>query len=1799
MDEKSIAHQLLIELLVHQFAFPVRWIETQDCLLTARDGVSRYVELGPARTLMGMAQRTRDSKVGTGEISTDLNLQFWASTKDSKELCYEYEPATPCVQVPDAENRGSDTPIDIPLSPQVSKQPQAPPKASLPLAAASIADVPLSAGDVVRALVARKLMKEMEQVSASKSIKALSGGRSTLQNELIGDIEAEFGSMPDGAEDMPLKTLGSNLAADRDVKLGKQSMRIISRLIGGKMPARFNLVTAQKYMAEKWGLGESRQSSVFLFAITSEPASRLGSVQAAEEYMDGLVSRYAGSCGLVLRAQLPQDGVLSSATQAVNPAMVEEFTKGQKKMAKQQIKILSEFLQSDPSHGSEIAQLETKQSNLQKQLDAWNSEFPEEFAHGIKSRFDKKKSRRYNSWWNSVREDVIALYNDIELGRTNAPASYFQDLQQRILNRATIPALTQIRRLSTPSSRLHSSERGFVLFGQLARQMQINLHQLPRFLYTHPMKAPRTEVDGTGFVKYKEVPRKGLPGRADFVSLLRAGTRGGSQQTTCFNFKSRRGSEWKPNHEMTEQFLFSVSKALAAGVSFAGKVFLVTGAGRGSIGAECVRALLMGGAHVIVTTSREPSETSSFYRTLYEECGSKDSELIVLPFNQGSVSDCDALIDHIYSENGLARDLDAILPFAAISEGGYELDALHGKSELAHRLMLVNVLRLLGRIIVNKRARQINCHPTQVLLPLSPNHGIMGGDGLYSESKLGLEGLLNRVSSESWSDELTICGVIIGWTRGTALMSSNDFIAEEIERHNVLTFSQQEMAFNIVMLMTPDVIRLCEDEPVVADFGGGLDGLEDCKSVILQARAKIDTAAKIAKAIDEENKREDVLLDESMANSSKTTEKATIKRSSSLQIAFPSLPDFEKDLLPLERLQDMVDPDSTVVVVGFSELGPWGSSRTRWEIESQSKLSQEGFVEMAWIMNLIKHFNGDTPTGHYVGWIDAKTGEQIHDSDVQSKYGRQILEHSGLRIVEPGVLGGYDPTKKEYLQEIAIEEDLPEFRTTLANAEAFKLKHGDNVGIRKSNDSDEYIVQIKRGSHIQIAKTSPFNRGLVAGQIPTGWNPGAYGIQEDLINQVDPATIYTLCCVSEALYSAGITDSMEIFKHIHLSEMGNFIGSSMGGPSKTRAMYRDVHLDKDVQSDIIQETYLNTPAAWVNMLLLGSTGPIKTPVGACATGVESIDTGFDSIMSGKTKMSLVGGVDDFQEDEAFGFSKMQATADVVEQLAQGRLPSEMSRPTAETRAGFIESHGCGVQIICTASLALEMGLPIYGIIAGSTMAADKISRSVPAPGQGVLTFARETANASNSPLLDLEYRREQMQRQIRSLRASTSDTPVKSDSDSSSFVMLTSTEGQQHENAHPGVRAARRHWGNDFRNQNPNISPLRASLAVWDLTIDDIDITSLHGTSTKANDKNEPDVINKQMEHLGREPGLPLLSICQKSVTGHPKAPAAAWMLNGCLQALNTGLVPGNRNADNVDSALQKFEHLVFPTHAVQTKEVKAFLLTSFGFGQKGGQIVGVAPKYLFATLSKEYYESYARKCTQRAQLANRAYVKALLSNKIVRTHERPPYEAADESRVFLNPLARVAEGAETELRFDSLNLDNLSEEISYTYGHSARSSVASTTVADLTLAARISKAWVEEQAQNHRHDISNVGIDVVNLRTFNADDNEIFLTRNYTENERDHAQQSLDPHATFASRWCAKEAVFKSLGTKSKGAGASMRDIEIISSAGAPQVKLNGDARAAALEKGLKEILISLTYCDESVVAVALGVVGDRVISY
>ena len=158
---------------------------------------------------------------------------------------------------------------------------------------------------------------------------------------------------------------------------------------------------------------------------------------------------------------------------------------------------------------------------------------------------------------------------------------------------------------------------------------------------------------------------------------------------------------------------------------------------------------------------------------------------------------------------------------------------------------------------------------------------------------------------------------------------------------------------------------------------------------------------------------------------------------------------------------------------------------------------------------------------------------------------------------------------------------------------------------------------------------------------------------------------------------------------------------------------------------------------------------------------------------------------------------------------------------------------------------------------------------------------------------------------------------------------------------------------------DPEIAPLRRALAVWGLTIDDVGVVSFHGTSTQANDKNESNAYNEQFKHLGRSKGNAVCVIAQKWLTGHPKGAAAAWMMNGMVQTIQSGLIPGNRNADNISPELRKFEYLVYPSRSIQTDGIKAGLLTSFGFGQVGGQALIVHPSLLLGSLEPAAVQSY------------------------------------------------------------------------------------------------------------------------------------------------------------------------------------------------------------------------------------------------
>ncbi|TGJ87329.1 hypothetical protein E0Z10_g1466 [Xylaria hypoxylon] len=1530
-----------------------------------------------------MAKKSAKILVGAKDVAQSIEREFLSITNldDARKIYYDYEEnesSSPAKSGPPIPTPSQTTPAVAVVAPvQVLAAPPvavAVAVASPPPTAASTVDTALTSTDVVLALVAQKMRRAFDEVPLGETIQSLSAGKSTLQNELLGDLGAEFGDMPDGSEGTSLDSLGEKLASGFSGKLGKSSKRLVERLLSSKMPGGFGQKEMATYLETRWGLGPNSQTTVQCFCVTIEPSSRLSDATQVHEFLDLAVTRYAKHSGISLPTPSSSQGSQGSQGTAVmvDDASLQKLKNEQDSVLRKQLQVLAQHLGVDltPNAATEIQ----NSDELQQHLDKVYAELGEEFYLGMEGIFDPLKERRYSSWWNWAREDVARLLQQDNTSVTT-------ERLQALTNRWTSELEMMLRHRSKTGPARKMAED--LLKSKPSTQGAIS----PVFRFSEPAMAPHTSVDEEGQINYSEKPRSTnsnlTPGPATYYDVVSSTRRKGPCSSFVHCLRKSSGA-WQYDRQLTNTYLDAIFVGNTSGISYAGKTALVTGAGAGSIGMEVVRGLLAGGARVIVTTSRTPASSGPAMAQAYKEVGARGSELILLPFNAASKKDVEDLVAHIYDNGkGLGLDLDFVIPFAAIPEPGREIDDIDARSELAHRAMLTNVLRLFGCIKRQKEKRNFTGRPTTVLLPLSPNHGDFGGDGLYSESKIGLETLFNRYHSERWSSYLSIIGAVIGWTRGTGLMNANNIVAEGIEKLGVMTFTAGEMAFNLLALLCPSIITESDLEPVYAELSGGLMGFQNLKEEVTAIRKGITDKRRERQAITAERKKHDEVLQGSKPTT--TTDTAQLvaqKKRSNIRQGFPKLSSHEDMTAGLQSLAGMVDLSRTPVIVGFSELGPLGSSRTRWQKESLGKLDQNGLTEMAWMMGLIKHQDGPVNGEPYAGWLDVESGKPVQEDEFEGRYGEYVLNHSGIRLVEPEGFDEYDPAKKELLEEVVLDEDLPAFSTSESLARSFELRHGDKVSIfPEGSGSENWTVIVKRGATFLVPRSTSGHQS-VAGQVPKGWNAATYGIPEDIIAQVDPVTLYVLCCVCEAMFSAGVEDPFEFYKYIHVSELGIYIGSGAGSLKSTRDMYRRRYRDNPVKGDILQETFLNSMAAWTNMLLF--------------------DIACDSIRSRGVKIALVGGTDDLQEELSTEFSNMKATMVAQQEIAKGFLPSQMSRPTASSRAGFVESAGCGVQIVMSAELALEMGLPIYGVVAYTQLAGDGVGRSVPAPGKGVLTAAREAHGASQSPLLDFHYRRSKLEQEfarIEEWRLS----QCAGGQDASHSEIIESEVACRKSNA-------QWLWNGDLRQLNPSISPMRAALAVWGLTIDDIGVASFHGTSTKANDKNESSVINEQMAHLGRTEGNPLLVVCQKYLTGHPKGAAGAWMLNGCLQILEHGLVPGNRNADDVDGALQAFPHLLYPSEPIPVPGIKAFMLTSFGFGQKGAIMIGTAPRVLFAALTSPAFETYRRRVEERGRLADRAYQRAMLSNSVFKAKDQSAWKAdgKEAEPFFLDPTVRI-----------------------------------------------------------------------------------------------------------------------------------------------------------------------------------------------
>ncbi|KAJ1733092.1 fatty acid synthase alpha subunit Lsd1, partial [Coemansia biformis] len=507
---------LLVELLTYQFAAPVQWIKTQDCLFGAAE-VQRMVEIGPSPVLCGMAAKTlRGPAFARKQVSL---LHF---ERDQDEIYYRHAheetavattvhtPAAP-VELPKTE------PMAVVQEPvATSPQPSSGAGAGEP-----IAEVPLQALDAVHAIVAFKVKQPLGGVSVQQNIKTLVAGKSTLQNEIIGDLQKEFGNkVPDKSEEVPLQELGTAIGTVD--ALGKCTQPLIARLFSSKMPGGFSLSSTRGILQSAYGLGPQRQDALLLVALTMEPAARLGSEADARSWLDGVAKAYASRAGISYASAA---GAAAAGGQAQGPvvssAEMDRMQKEQHEHARQQIAVLARYAGIDLRADGRSAEGErARASELQANVDGLNAELGEDFVEGIKPHFDARKARRFDSYWNWARQDAFEWIQQTIAGSVvvEDEARILQlqncadekllkllDGSVAVLNASEDPALAAAHRLAT---RLRDACKQALIGQPVYRELSA------------PMQ-PQTVISQTGSVSYSEVPRAGEPSLADYVEHMK------------------------------------------------------------------------------------------------------------------------------------------------------------------------------------------------------------------------------------------------------------------------------------------------------------------------------------------------------------------------------------------------------------------------------------------------------------------------------------------------------------------------------------------------------------------------------------------------------------------------------------------------------------------------------------------------------------------------------------------------------------------------------------------------------------------------------------------------------------------------------------------------------------------------------------------------------------------------------------------------------------------------------------------------------------------------------------------------------------------------------------------------------------------------------------------------------------------------------------------------------------------------------------------------------------------------------
>lgn len=212
----------------------------------------------------------------------------------------------------------------------------------------------------------------------------------------------------------------------------------------------------------------------------------------------------------------------------------------------------------------------------------------------------------------------------------------------------------------------------------------------------------------------------------------------------------------------------------------------------------------------------------------------------------------------------------------------------------------------------------------------------------------------------------------------------------------------------------------------------------------------------------------------------------------------------------------------------------------------------------------------------------------------------------------------------------------------------------------------------------------------VVGEIPD-WDPLALDFidRKEAYNWNAAFVILTMAVCKAALEHSGLAMNEETGP-----KTACLMGSALNGTDAYR-IAMDNYINRGpfkVSPYLLPNLCANLPSGKAGMLL-GFTGPIFSPQGACATGNHAIGIGARMIRDGDCDFAIVGGAETCIIPEIIhGFANMNATIKVFEKDRAFTDPTRASRPFSIDRKGMVLAEG-GAALV----LAAEEMLGIYGL----------------------------------------------------------------------------------------------------------------------------------------------------------------------------------------------------------------------------------------------------------------------------------------------------------------------------------------------------------------------------------------------------------------------------------------------------------------------------------------------------------------------